>query len=115
MLDPAPQYRCDNLLRARRLAADAVFAGIQFVESPVMAAPSGSHEDLRQRVLLLHLPQPVQTGGSDILVQGGVRVTDLPNIWAVPADALFSGVGLPSTVTSDQRTQILAVLPTTAA
>ena len=62
-------------------------------------------------MLLVHLSQMVDTGVPDILVQGGVRITDLPYIWAVPAAALFSGTGLPSSVTSDQRQQIVPVLP----
>ena len=95
MLRPAPQYRCDNLARAGRLSADATFEGIDQVEvltDDALAPRDGVTTDveLRQRVLLFHLPQAVDTGGTNILEQGGVVITDLPFVWADSAANLIT-------------------------
>jgi hypothetical protein len=95
VLSPAPQYRCKNLARARRLAADATFDGVALVEvltdGALAPRPSVSTDiDLRGRVLLLHLAQPVDETGPDLLVQGGVRLTNLPAAWSAAASTLLS-------------------------
>src|SRR5262245_6044497 len=109
MLRPAPQYRCKNLARARRVAADATFAGIEQVEvltDDALAPRVGEPDiDLRQRVLLFHLPQPVDTAGSNILEQGGVLITDRPFVWAAAADALIASPPDLSAVPAAERDQ----------
>ena len=95
MLSPAPQYRCANQARARLLAADATFAGIDFVEVPedegLARRPGVSTDiDLRGRILILHLPVVVTNGLPDMLVQGGVTITDLPIAWGASADVLIA-------------------------
>ncbi|HLK88340.1 MAG TPA: putative baseplate assembly protein [Polyangia bacterium] len=114
MLSPAPQYRCTNQARARLLAADASFAGVTLVEVPEdddLAPRSGfpNDIDLRGRILFLHLPVVVQNGLPNMLVQGGVTITDLPIAWGASADALLAN---PSSIIPDanEAAQVATVL-----
>ena len=114
MLSPAPQYRCANQARARLLAADATFAGIDLVEVPEddgLAPRSGvgTDIDLRGRILILHLPVVVTNGLPNMFVQGGVTITDLPIAWGASADALIAN---PASIIADpnEAAQVAAEL-----
>jgi hypothetical protein len=114
VLSPAPQYRCTNLARARRVAADAgAFAGIVSAEArndAGLAPQAAGQADLRRRVLFLHLAQPVGPGtGGNILNQGGVLVTTHPATWAISADTLVNGNST-GVVPADEKARVVPLL-----
>jgi hypothetical protein len=94
MLRPAPQYRCTNLARARKLAADATFAGIEQVQvltdDALAPRPGEPDIELRQRIVLFRLPNDVETGLDNPLLQGGVLITDLDIAWGASAEDLLN-------------------------
>jgi hypothetical protein len=112
MLSPAPQYRCTNQARARLLAADATFVGVDLVEVPEddgLAMNVSTDIDLRGRILILHLPVVVTNGLPNMFVQGGVTITDLPIAWGASADALVAN---PASIIPDsnEAAQVAAAL-----
>jgi hypothetical protein len=112
VLSPAPQYRCANQARARLLAADATFAGIDFVDVPMddaLAPQATTDIDLRGRILVLHLPVTVVNGLPNMLVQGGVTITDLPIAWGASAAALIANP-LPFIPDANEGQQVAAHL-----
>lgn len=81
------QYRCQNEKRRQLVKDDATLNGIDFLEVIDREAPSGSP---RQQTLLVHLLKPVPASFTrdNVKITGGVRITSVQVLWALPAAAL---------------------------
>ena len=65
------KYRCANLRRAALVRDDATINGLDYLEVVDQDAPS---DDLRQRILVLHLFKSAALTADNIRIEGGVRV-----------------------------------------
>jgi hypothetical protein len=83
----AIQYRCQNEKRRQLVKDHATLNGIDFLEVLDREAPSGSP---RQQTLLVHLLKPVPASFTrdNVQISGGVRITPVQVLWALPAAAL---------------------------
>jgi uncharacterized phage protein gp47/JayE len=83
----AIQYRCQNEKRRQLVKDDPILNGIDFIEILDLEAPSGSP---RQQTLFVHLLKPVPTSVTrdNVKITGGVRITPVEVLWAIPATTL---------------------------
>ncbi len=85
----AIQYRCQNEKRRQLVKDDPILNGIDFLEVLDFEAPSGSPP---QQTLLVHLLKPVPASftRNNIQITGGVRISPVEVLWALPAATLTS-------------------------
>src|SRR5216684_1782736 len=83
----ATQYACKNLLRRGLVLQTGVLNGIDFLE--VLDDEAIPLDSPRQQTLVVHFlqPNPVLSVGN-FIIDGGVRVTPVNCVWALPAATL---------------------------
>jgi hypothetical protein len=92
------QYRCSNLRRRALVAKHATLNGIDYLEVfDLDAIPVPSP---RQRTLLLRFLKPVPAGlsASNLVIEGGVRVTAVKVLWAF----IGNSVAVPPATAAEQ-------------
>ena len=81
------QYRCQNEKRRELVLDHPTLNGIDFLE---VLDQEASSDIPRQQTLLVHLLKPVPSGFTrdNVQITGGVRITPVQVLWAIPAIAL---------------------------
>ena len=80
----AVQYHCKDVRRRERVREHESLNGIDYLE--VVDADELISE-LRQRTLLVWCLKPIaDLGAENVVIEGGVRVTNIGVVWALPAE-----------------------------
>lgn len=83
------QLFCPNDLRRALVRANGTINGIDFLEVLDAAAPLGTP---RQQTLFVHTFLPAAgLGTASVRIEGGVRVTPVRVLWALPGDEVLAG------------------------